>query len=680
MPPPIDEHAALRFVAIIDSADDAISSADPAGIIQSWNAGAERLFGFTAEEAIGRSIDIVVPPDLAAEHAAIRAQVLAGETLRNVATERQRRDGVRIAIGLTVSPIRGRRGEIIGIAAIARDISDRQHTERTALRLAAIIQSSDDAIISKDLNGIVTSWNASAERMFGYRADEMIGRSIRTIIPADRQSEEDLVLARIRKGERVEHFETIRQRKDCTTVPISITVSPIIDSRGVITGASKIARDISERKHADEERARLLRTAEEQADVTRTLNEVGAAVASALDRDSVVQTVVDAATRATAAEFGAFFFNPVEVPSSGRFVVSTLSKLRYDASATEGASWPMPAFTGAPAGGVTRVDDVTSDSRYGSHPPGIPPGYRPVRSYLSVLVAGRAGEVLGALVFGHGAPAMFTDRHEQLVVGIAAWASVALENARLYVTAQQASRVKDEFLATLSHELRTPLNAILGYARMLRQRVLAGDKQDRAVETIERNATVLSQIVNDVLDVSRIVTGKIRLDMQQVDVEELVRAAVEAVMPTTIAKGVEVELTCASCPSPIIGDAARLQQVLWNVVSNAVKFTESGGRVDVRLACTDTEAEITVADTGIGIPAEFLPRVFDRFSQHESGPTRERGGLGLGLSISRDLIERHGGRIEASSAGRGHGTTFRIILPLATDNVSAAELKRTGAA
>jgi signal transduction histidine kinase/ActR/RegA family two-component response regulator len=277
---------------------------------------------------------------------------------------------------------------------------------------------------------------------------------------------------------------------------------------------------------------------------------------------------------------------------------------------------------------------------------------------------GRGREVIGGLFFGHSAVGRFEAHHERIAVGIAAWASVALENAALYESVRHASRIKDEFLASLSHELRTPLNAILGYARMLRSGIVAPEKTAKSIETIERNATSLTQIVEDVLDISRIVSGKIRLNVQAVDFPAIVRNAIDAIAPAADAKGVRIESVLDPEAAPVSGDPERLQQVLWNLLSNAVKFTKRGGKTQVRLERVNSHVELIVSDTGIGIPPEFLPHVFDRFRQADAGSTRERGGLGLGLSIARQLTEMHGGTIEAASAGVGHGATFRVTLPL----------------
>jgi signal transduction histidine kinase/ActR/RegA family two-component response regulator len=396
------------------------------------------------------------------------------------------------------------------------------------------------------------------------------------------------------------------------------------------------------------------------------LNDVGAIVASALDRDKVVQAVTDAATELTTAQFGAFFYNVIN-DAGKSYMLYTLSGVPREAF----AKFPMPRNTDVfeptfQGSAIVRSPDITKDSRYGKNPPyhGMPRGHLPVRSYLAVPVKGREGEVIGGLFFGHSEVGRFTDQHERLVVGIASWASVALENARLFTMVQDASRLKDEFLASLSHELRTPLNAVLGYARMLRDGVVSSEKQTRAIETIERNATSLTQIVEDVLDISRIVAGKMRLNVQPAELPRVVANAVEAVSPAADAKGVRIETVIDPHAAPVSGDPERLQQVVWNLLSNAVKFTNRGGKVQVRLGRVNSHLELSVADSGIGIAPEFLPHVFERFRQADAGTARERGGLGLGLSIAKQLAEMHGGTIEAASTGIGHGATFTLTLPV----------------
>lgn len=244
---------------------------------------------------------------------------------------------------------------------------------------------------------------------------------------------------------------------------------------------------------------------------------------------------------------------------------------------------------------------------------------------------------------------------------------VAHDVSALAVAKQQAetsNRLKDEFLATLSHELRTPLNAVLGYTQMLRGGIIPADRVAATLETVERNAKLQEQLISDVLDVSRIITGKLRIDVRPVDLTRVIEEAIATVTPAAVAKGVRLQRTIDHPGVPVAGDAQRLQQVIWNLLSNAIKFTKRGGRVQIRMARVNSHVEITVSDTGEGVAPDFLPYLFERFRQADSTFTRSHGGLGLGLAISRHLVEAHGGRIEAHSPGKGRGATFRIELPL----------------
>jgi len=258
MSPSGGDDAAARLAAIVESSEDAIITTDLLGVITSWNSAAERLYGYPAAQAVGQSIRLIAPPDRQADEEALLQRVQRDDIVRDVDIIRQPQSGTPVTVALTVTAIRGTDGAMVGTVRIGRDMTGRHRAERAARRLAAIVESSDDAIVSKDLNGIVTSWNRAAERMFGYSASEMVGESIRILIPDDRRSEEDDTLARVRSGQKVDHFETLRRRKDGTLIPISLTVSPIRDGSGEVVGASKIARDISERKHAEAEHARLL--------------------------------------------------------------------------------------------------------------------------------------------------------------------------------------------------------------------------------------------------------------------------------------------------------------------------------------------------------------------------------------------------------------------------------------
>jgi PAS domain S-box-containing protein len=553
------------------------------------------------------------------------------------------------------------------------DDVDAVELERVRAHLAAIIATSEDAIVSKTLEGIVTSWNAAAERLFGFTAAEMVGQPILRVIPEELQYEEADILAKIRAGERIERYETVRVHKDGRRLDISLTISPIRNAKGAIVGAAKIAHDITARRYAE----RALR---EEATALETLNKVGQAVASQLDLERIVQLVTDAATQLTGAAFGAFFHN-VQNERGESYLLYTLSGAPREAF----AQFPMPRNTGIfgptfRGEGVVRSDDIRKDPRYGKNEPynGMPPGHLPVSSYLAVPVALHTGDVIGGLFLGHPEPGIFKDREERLAVGIAAQASIAMSNARMFQElrdreeseraarseAERLSHLKDEFLATLSHELRTPLNAIQGWATLLRTRDTKPGDLERGLETIERNVRAQAQIVNDLLDMSRIISGKMHLEVQPLQLHEVINNAIEGVRQSAVAKRIRLHTILDSGIGLVRGDPNRMQQVLWNLLTNAVKFTPADGRIQVVLERVNSHVEISVEDSGIGIRADFLPVVFDRFRQAESNTTRRYGGLGLGLSIVKSLVELHGGSVRVKSAGENQGSTFIVALPV----------------
>jgi PAS domain S-box-containing protein len=565
----------------------------------------------------------------------------------------------------------------------------RQREEELRARLAAIVESSDDAIISKTLDGIIRTWNEGARRIFGYTADEAIGQPITILIPPDRLGEETDILSRLKRGERIDHYETIRLRKDGTPLNISLTVSPIKDASGTIVGASKIARDDTQRKRTEE----ALR---DETRILELLNQTGTLIASQLDLQSLIQSVTDACTQLSGAQIGAFFYNVTNVEGES-FILYTLSGAPREAFEKFGLPRNTPVFYPTFHNkGIVRSADITQDPRYGTMAPhhGMPKGHLPVRSYLAASVVSRSGQVIGGLFFGHSQPSVFTERTERIIQGVAAQAAVAIDNARLYedvkkaaqereelleaeraarAEAERVSLMKDEFLATLSHELRTPLNAILGWAQILRAGAegaagASGKGHDEelteGLAVIERNTRVQTQMIEDLLDMSRIISGKIRLDVQQVDLPDVIKAAVASVRLSADAKDIRMQLVLDPLAGPVRGDPSRLQQCFWNLLNNALKFTPKGGRVQVILERAHSHLEVCVTDSGQGISPEFLPHLFERFRQADSSTTRRHGGLGLGLSIVKHLVELHGGRIQARSDGEGQGATFCIEFPV----------------
>jgi len=404
-------------------------------------------------------------------------------------------------------------------------------------------------------------------------------------------------------------------------------------------------------------------SAREDQRVSDTLLKLGTTVAAELNPESVIQTVTDEATAFTGADFGAFFYNVVNAAGES-YMLYTLSGAPREAF----SRFPMPRntaiFDPTFAGrGVVRLGDVTTDPRFGQNSPyyGMPAGHLPVRSYLAVPVVSRTGKVHGGLFFGHKDAGVFTARHERLTVGMAAWAALAMDNGYLYAEAQRANTAKDQFLATLSHELRTPLNAMVGWLSMLRRpEVMTSAGVPKAWAAIDRNAEALIELVEDLLDISRIATSKIRLAQEDLDLNEVARDSARTIEPKFLEKNVALSVLLDAEPCHVRGDVARLRQVTSNLLANAVKFTASGGRVELGVACSDAFVVLTVSDTGIGIHPDFLPHVFERFRQGDSASAT---GLGLGLAIVKNLVELHGGTVLAESEGIGRGARFTLTLP-----------------
>jgi len=386
-----------------------------------------------------------------------------------------------------------------GLTVYLSDITERKRAETTSRLLASIVESSDDAILSKDLNGIISSWNRGAERVFGYTAEEVLGKPAKILLPPDRYNEEPAILARVLSGRSVDHYETVRRRKDGTLIDVSLSVSPIRDEDGNIVGASKIARDITAERRAWEERTRLLE------------NE-----------------------------------------------------------------------------------------------------------------------------------------------------RVAREEA------EAANRLKDEFLATLSHELRNPLNVVIGYSEILRrsEEMENNGFVGRAAEVIRRNALAQSQLVSDLLDLSRLQMGKLAINNQPVSLLTIITDALETVKSETEAKQISLKLLASQDPFIVDGDPVRLGQVAWNLLNNAVKFTPIGGEITISLGAQGSGAQFVIEDSGQGIAPEFLPYVFEIFRQGDASSSRRQGGLGIGLALVKQLVELHGGLVRAESQGLGQGARFNVWLPL----------------
>ena len=576
-------------------------------------------------------------------------------------------------------------GTIAGMIGVFQDITERKSAEQALHETQQRLQMAIEAGQMGHWEWIVASgkvhWSPALEAIHGLAPGTFGGDFAafkRDIHPDDFKKVLTSIQASI-DNKSDYHVEYRIIKPDGNICWIEARGKLLLDAQGNPERMAGICMDATARKLAEEK-------LQDETRVLELLNETGTVLASKLELRALLQAVTDAATQLSGAKFGAFFYNTTD-ENGDALMLYTLSGAPIEAFAKFGhpRATPLfgPTFNGDPP---IRSDDVLQDPRYGRWSPhhGMPPGHLPVRSYLGVPVVMSSGEVIGGLFFGHPQTGVFTERTERLIVGIAAQAAVAVENARLYEATQKASEerrdllesertaradaeraneLKDDFLATLSHELRTPLNSILGWAQVLKMSATSGDVA-RGLDAIERNARLQAQLIEDLLDMSRITSGKMRLEIEPVELVPVIENAIETIRPAAEAKQIRIERSLDPGAGPVFGDPSRLQQVIWNLVSNAVKFTPKGGKVQVLLELVNSHIEISVADTGIGIKPEFLPYVFERFRQADATTTRAFGGLGLGLAIVKHLVELHGGSVLVRSAGPGQGTTFCVHLPM----------------
>jgi PAS domain S-box-containing protein len=504
-----------------------------------------------------------------------------------------------------------------GIAVFFRDIGGVKRAEQESRRLAAIVENTDDAIISKDIAGVIRTWNAAAERLFGYRADEVIGRPVALLLPPDRADEEDRILAALRAGERIDHFETVRVRKDGSLVAVSVTVSPLRDAAGEIVGASKIARDNTDRVEAE----RALRDAERR-----------------------YRSVFEQA----AIGMGRVRFSDARWMEVNDTLCRMLGRSREEMLATP---WPE----------ITHPEDLDLD---------LGPFRRMAAGELDTYTVEKrflhadghhvwARLTLSAVRDAAGRPEYEIAVIEDVTAQRRAESELRAANEAL----RDADRRKDEFLGMLSHELRNPLAPIRSSLYILDRSVPGGEQARRAREVANRQVTHLTRLVDDLLDVTRVARGKIELRRAALDVGDLVRRTADDYRALMRERQLELEVSLPDREVSIDGDATRLAQVLGNLLSNAAKFTPAGGRVTLGVEERGGSAVVRVRDTGVGIADDLLPTIFDPFTQAEQTLARSEGGLGLGLALVKGLTRLHGGSVSVASRP-GEGTEFQVALPL----------------
>jgi PAS domain S-box-containing protein len=491
--------AVLLAAMLVESSDDAIIGMNRKSEITTWNRAAQRLYGHASDDVVGKNIAFLLPEDRLDELELVLGRVADGAGAQHYETKRVHQEGRLIDVAVTVSPIRDRAGTIVGTSTIQRDITQRKRTDAVTAEMAAIVDSSNDAIIGKTLEGVVTTWNRGAERVYGYSAQEMIGKNVSILLAPDRPNEfREIIQGMLATDTRTDHFETQRVCKDGRTIDVSLTVSPIRNSDGTVVGASSVARDITERNSMEE----ALKASE-------------------------------------------------------------------------------------------------------------------LRSVLAV------------------------------------------------------SQAKDEMVSLVSHELRTPLASLLGFTELLYSREFSEEHRRQYLEVMLREGRRLTDLINDVLHIQRLEAGHQNLNLALADLNALIRRAITAAgedseRPITL-------IVSATLPLVLV-DTDAILQVMANFLTNARKYSPDGGPIIISTKLVGEMVEIEVQDSGLGLPADALPKLFATFYRVDSSDRRLIKGTGLGLAINRRIVEAHGGKVEASSIGPGHGSCFRFTLPTAAKSPRAADV------
>ena len=530
------------------------------------------------------------------------------------------------------------------ISQQARTRALQQSEERFKLLVEGV---KDYAIFMLDEQGRIVTWNAGAERIKGYSANEIIGQHFSRFYPPEALAR-GLPAHELEVAKEVGSFEDEgwRVRKDGSLIWANVIITALRDRDGNLLGFSKITRDLTQRRLQEE----ALRLSEER---FRLLVEgVKDYAIFMLDPNGFIASWNSGAER-------------IKGYAAEEIIGKHFSQF-YPAEARE-SGWPEHELQMAAQQG-SFIDEGWRLRKDGTK----------IWAHVTITaLRDSEGRLLGYAKLTRD----LSDRKRTEALEVAGQEREAILEAErsARMAAQRATRIKDEFLATLSHELRTPLNAILGWTQILQRsaRPMQPETLDRALDVIDRNARAQVQLIEDLLDLSRIMSGKVRLDLQQVSLVDVVQRTVHSAEPAAAAKDIRLKVILDPTPSTVSADSGRLQQILWNLLSNAIKFTPKGGQVQVLLQRVNSHIELSVSDTGIGISSDFLPYVFERFSQRDSSTNRSAGGLGLGLAIAKQLVELHGGTIRVRSQGQGLGATFVVELPLSLLQVEAEDPERT---
>lgn len=608
------------------------------------------------------------------------AEVLAGGGARAGEVVIERPDGSRVTVSVHVAPLHDAEGQLTGAINVFHDVTSRraaEQAEEDSARLAAIVASAEDAIVSESLAGIITSWNRAAQVMYGYSAAEAVGRPITLILPPERQDEEREILDRLQRGETVEHFETVRLTKDGRRLPVSLTVSLIRDGGRRVIGASKIARDITERGHAEAILRATVQTLE-------ALYHLSDHIARARGQRDVCEAGVDAVlTVARADRASVLVFDQRDVM---RFVAWRGLSDRYRAAVDGHSPWTSQDKNPEPI----LVEDAARDPRLGELREVI--ADEGIRSLAFVPLVYQ-NRLHGKFMLYYDAPHAFVPEELRLAATIAQHVGFGLARVRAEeaieellerertarkeadsarAAAERASHAKDEFLAMLAHELRNPLGVIVNAITLIDGRTELPPEPRRASAMIRRQAEHLTRLLDDLLDVARITSGHIELKCLAVDLGAVVRTAVEAQRHHLDRRRQRLHVALPQEALTVVGDSVRLHQVVGNLLSNASKYTPDAGSIWITVERESGEAVLRVRDNGTGIPADKIDTIFELFAQANPSLARTEGGLGIGLTVVKQVVELHGGRVGAHSDGAGKGAELTVRLPLALAPPAAA--------
>ncbi len=656
--------------ATLASIGDGVITTDHGCQVTFLNAVAEWLTGWTLAEAEGQPLEKIF--HIINEKTRQKAENPCTKVFRDGVvvglanhTLLIGKNGHECPIDDSAAPIRDRDGRIFGAVLVFRDATKERRAADARERLAAIVEYSSDAIIGENVDGVITTWNEGAQHLFGYSAAEAIGKSIQLIVPPELRQQVADEAARIRRGEKTDYIDTVRQHKDGRRIDVSTHISPIRDNEGEVVGAAKVAHDISERRRAER--------------VSQFLAGVTAELATLVDYQSTMQRVARLAVP--------FFADWCIVD-----MLDSQGQIRHVAHAhADPGKEPLlkelvervPLDWNSPALSVQALR-ASQPQMLMEIPPALLNTIAPAPQQRKLIEDLAPRSACSAPIIIRGTPVgslnfvtaesgrRYSPADCDLAAELARRAAVAIENAQLYQEVKEAQRQKDDFLAMLAHELRNPISAIQ-FANELAK--VDGAARAESNEVIDRQVSNLSRLIEDLLDVSRITRDKIELRREYVDAATIVRRAVATAEPLIKSRKHTLTVETGHEPLPLFVDPTRAEQILVNLLTNAAKYTPEGGQIAVQAQAADGSVVLRVKDTGLGIPPAMLPRVFELFTQLDPSLDRAQGGLGIGLTVVRKLVELHGGSVSVASEGPGKGSEFTVRLPLAEPPKTAPDGK-----